>query len=443
MTEEDDGLRRLMRQFTRASAGVLLANAAALPLGFAIHLLLARLLGNVSYGEYSIALTCANLLVIPLCFGLHTGTVRFMPAYSGTGEFGKQAGYLRFSRWASLTLSVLVAVLGALVLLLGDWPISASLRRTLLCLAIQLPALTLFMIYSAFLQSQRRVVSQAVLRGLFRPLGLVAGLALAAALFDIEPMAAFVVLVETLVLLLALAGIGYATRNQPEAAWAAEPVYEVARWSRTSARIVVLESFATLQAWADVLLVGIFLGAAEAGVYAIARRLAQLVGFLLQATIPFVAPAAARLFAEGRLRRLQLLMGASTAIAGLAGLPAAGLLAYLGEPLLELFGPGFAAGHQALTILLIGNVANALAGPVGAVLVMIGEERFCSRVVAATALLNVALNVHLIPKAGLLGAAWASTVCLTAWNLVLLFYLVRILRRPAGKGDPEQCHETT
>lgn len=430
MTEEKgNGPGRLLRQFTRASAGVLVANAIALPLGFAVHLFAARLLGKASYGEYSIAVTCANLLVIPLCFGLHTGTVRFLPAYTGTDELGKRSGYLRFSRWLCLAISVSVAALGALALQLGNWAISPSLQRALLCLALQLPGLALFTLYCAYLQSQRRVVAQAIARSLVRPLGLLAGLVVAAPLLESQPMAALVVIIETFAIVFTLGGIGVATREHDAELREPKPLYEAALWIGSSVRLVVLQSFVVLQNWADVLLVGVFLGAANAGVYAIARRLARLVDFLLEATTPFVAPVAAKYYAQGRLTELRRLILVATLVTGMTGLLLAGSMAYLGETLLGLFGDEFTSGHTVLSILLAGHAINAVTGPAGAVLVMTGHERLCTLLMGLTALACVLLNLFWIPRAGLAGAAWTNVFCLAGSSVLLLVYLVFVLKR--------------
>lgn len=429
MTEEQGGPAKLMKQFGRASAGVMIANAVALPLGFVIHIYAARVLGTDSYGEYSIAVTCANLLVIPLCFGLHTGTVRFLPAYTGTGELGKRSGFLRFSRWLCLLLSVFVALLGALVIWVGSWPISASLERALLCLTVQLPALSLFTLYCSFLQSQRRVVLQAVARSLVRPFALLAGLAVAAPLLSSQPMAALVVLIETLAIALTLGGVAIASKESSAAILAPQPIYETALWLGSSARLVVLQSFVVIQNWADVLLVGVFLGAPQAGVYAIARRLARLVDFLLEATIPFVAPVAAKYYAQGRILELRRIVLVATLVTGATGLLLAAGLASLGDTILRFFGEDFTAGHGVLMILLVGHALNALTGPAGAVLVMTGHERFCTKLMGLTALACVALNLILIPRAGLSGAAWTNVVCLAGSSLLLLLYLGRVLRK--------------
>jgi len=204
---------RLLSQFAKASTGVFFANALSLPLVFLLHVYAARLVGKATYGEFSIAMTCANLLVIPLCFGLHTGTVRFLPAYAASGDAAKQAGYLKFSRWLTLAISILVSTLGALLLTLWNWPISDSLRRTLLSLAVQIPCLTLFTLYCSFLQSQRKVVSQAVLRGVVRPLLILGGLFCLSSLLESLPSAGVLVSVETLVLCVVLVWAGITTRN--------------------------------------------------------------------------------------------------------------------------------------------------------------------------------------------------------------------------------------
>ena len=83
-----------------------------------------------------------------------------------------------------------------------------------------------------------------------------------------------------------------------------------------------------------------------------------------------------------------------------------------GPFLLALFGEGFERGYPLLFILVVGIVARAAVGPAEAVLTMSGEQRVCALVYGVTLVVNVALNVALIPAHGLVGAAWATTAAL-------------------------------
>jgi O-antigen/teichoic acid export membrane protein len=95
-------------------------------------------------------------------------------------------------------------------------------------------------------------------------------------------------------------------------------------------------------------------------------------------------------------------------------------LVVLGTTVLGWFGEEFTGGALALQVLLVGQVVNALCGSVGTVLLMIGRERELGIVSAASAVLNVVLNLVLIPRLGIVGAALASSASLVLFNVVLV-----------------------
>lgn len=98
------------------------------------------------------------------------------------------------------------------------------------------------------------------------------------------------------------------------------------------------------------------------------------------------------------------------------------------EWVLGLFGPDFVGGATALRILSLGQLVNILAGPVGVVLLMTGNERQ-SLYVSVISLAMLALCcVTLIPRYGLTGAA-LTTALIIAMRTIISFVMVRRLLR--------------
>ena len=94
----------------------------------------------------------------------------------------------------------------------------------------------------------------------------------------------------------------------------------------------------------------------------------------------------------------------------------------------SIFGPEFLPAAPALAVLAIGQLVNAGSGSVGSLLTMTGHERDAAVGFGLSAVMNVALNVLLIPLWGPLGAAVATASSLIAWNVILSFAVYRRLR---------------
>ena len=103
-------------------------------------------------------------------------------------------------------------------------------------------------------------------------------------------------------------------------------------------------------------------------------------------------------------------------------LAAAILLLALGLPLLWLFGPQFVEGYPVMLILVVGFLFRSSMGPAEFLLNMLGEHKVCAAVLLATALLNIALNLVLVPAFGLFGAATATSTSLVA--AAMMHYVV-------------------
>src|SRR5690606_8930479 len=76
-------------------------------------------------------------------------------------------------------------------------------------------------------------------------------------------------------------------------------------------------------------------------------------------------------------------------------------------------------GYPLLLILSVGLLARASIGPAETLLMMAGQQRACAGVYAAAFVLNVILNLALIPVLGLVGAATATTLVLVAETVAL------------------------
>jgi O-antigen/teichoic acid export membrane protein len=152
----------------------------------------------------------------------------------------------------------------------------------------------------------------------------------------------------------------------------------------------------------------------------VAVSIATLVAFGLQAVTMVVAPHFARLYTQNDMARLQRLVTLSARAILAVALPVVLVLVLFGEPLLRLiFGEEYSGGYTPMAILAGGQLVNAAIGSVGVLLNMTGHERETARGVAIAAAANVALNLLLIPPFGLNGAALATALSMTLWNLVL------------------------
>jgi O-antigen/teichoic acid export membrane protein len=179
---------------------------------------------------------------------------------------------------------------------------------------------------------------------------------------------------------------------------------------------------------ADVYLLAALLvdSAAAVGYYSLAVGLAEMV-FLLPSSVnavffPHVA-GSSRAESDRQapmVSRVTLLLTAGTAVA----------LAPLGTALVSILLPAFKPSLPALYVLLPGVVALSVNNVVSAYVAGLGLTAVMSVVNIAAFLLNIAMNLVLIPSFGIVGASAASLVSYTASSVATTFIAAHLARAP-------------
>ena len=167
----------------------------------------------------------------------------------------------------------------------------------------------------------------------------------------------------------------------------------------------------------DVLVLRLMRGASETGVYSIASQIVD-VALILPTTIGALVLASVVRSERPASELLRAMRPAALAVGGLA----LGMLAFGHWAILWVFGRPFVGAYPALVLLLPGFVALALQGLLGQYFASRGFPVFVSVYWLLGLIVNVSLNLLLVPRFGLLAAAGSSSV---AYGLVFLLMLRR------------------
>jgi O-antigen/teichoic acid export membrane protein len=189
----------------------------------------------------------------------------------------------------------------------------------------------------------------------------------------------------------------------------------------------IAATFQVLILWLDTLLIGILASAHAAGVYTASTRYVLLGTFAGVAIAQAVAPQLASMFASDRRDRARALFGTATTWGIAATWPLFLTLAIYSRTVLLVFGARFEEGAGVLAILSLAMLVASATGPVDWVLLMGGKSGWNLLNTALALAVNIALNLLLIPRIGITGAAiaWAASIIvnsvvplLEAWLLL-------------------------
>jgi O-antigen/teichoic acid export membrane protein len=195
----------------------------------------------------------------------------------------------------------------------------------------------------------------------------------------------------------------------------------------TALPFMLISAMYVVNARTSLLMLGALGAPTDAGLYQVASRGADFIAMVLLAVNTAFAPTLARLYAQGKQRQLEHAVARSTRTITLVSLPIALAFIVFGQFFLAIFGPEFAPARTTLIILSIGQLINAATGTVAMLLNMTGHERDTARVVGISAAVNVLLNLLLIPRFGLTGAAFATALGTLCWNVLLSYFVYKRL----------------
>jgi O-antigen/teichoic acid export membrane protein len=407
------------------ASGTLALQASALAMGFATTVLLARLLGAERYGRYVFALAWASVMIIPAILGLDRFLVRGIATYEVRQRWDLMKGLLRRTNQLVLCSSLLIAGGGWIAAFV--W-LSPSLRWPFCVAMLLIPVTCLTLLRQGAMQAYGRVVTGQLPEYVVRPVLLLLGIGA----LDVLGGNA---LTPTTALAMNVAGVGVAfavgvvllKKALPSALRESRAEYRTREWLAASMPMMLVSGIWATNSYLTIVLVGVVRNPSAAGIFSVVQKGGELIVILLVAANMSLAPVLARLHANGERLSLEYATQRVAKAAFIASTPiAAGFLFFPGI-YLDIFGAGFGGGSTALTLIAVGQLVNAAAGPAGNVLLMTGHERLALRGIAMGLLTNLVLGLTLIPPFGVTGAGIAFTASLVVWNVALVISVRRRL----------------
>ncbi len=411
---------------------MLLGGGISMLANFAALVLVGRAVGATAAGRLFEVVAVFSILLVVVQIGTGTGLVRTVAGYATTGN---RDAIRKLLRRVVVPVSLLAIVVGYLLV---D-------NRSELSGVISGPA-------------DRRDVSQYLfVAGLFLPLAVLSAALLAIGRgmgsLLIYPLAENVV--KPILRLFFLAGVvaahlgtlwlGLAWFGPPIIASLSIAVFGVAKMLVASDQVggrsvpvpgrefwpfCVRQLFADIAlvgvGWLDLVLVASIVSSAAAGVYAAVGKYMFAGEAALVAISIVLAPEIGALFATGDFPRIRTVYRTATLWLGATVVPLLVVMAWFPILLLSVVGGSFADGGPALTILSTVTILSMAMGPIVMILSMGGRSGSVLIASAASLIVNVVLNVVLIPPYGLEGAAVAWGASLVTINAMSLFRCWRL-----------------
>ena len=175
-------------------------------------------------------------------------------------------------------------------------------------------------------------------------------------------------------------------------------------------------------------MIGYYLSPSEVGIYAVAALLAQTLTLIPSAVQRVTAPATATLYGKGDIRAIRRVISSTMRKTFLVSVPIALVLVIFGQFFITLLFTGeFLPAYLPLLALLVGHTIFAPFMAIGSTLASIGKVNIPFKIHSICGMLNVVLNILLIPLFGIVGAAASTTVTHIASFVIHMAVIQRTL----------------
>ncbi|MEH1102701.1 lipopolysaccharide biosynthesis protein [Micromonospora sp. CPCC 205561] len=388
--------------------------------GFLLAVVVTRGYGTEGAGALFAAIGVVTVVAAVCVLGAETGLVWALPRRR-LGPGGDAAGMLVVALLPPLALAFAVAAAGtlaadALARRLFDGPAAdgaALLTASFAAVPVLVAMTLLFAVLRCARPIRAYVAVQSVLLPVARPVlvgvavltsgGLLAGLGGWLVPAGVAALFALLLVAGPLGL-----GRGAALRPQRE------------DWSTFWRFALPRAASAAIDAgnmWVGVLLTSVLAGPAAAGVFGAVGRYILAGQLAMQGLRVAVSPQLSRLLGRGDRAAAAAVHRRLTTWGLVLSWPVYLLLAVFGLAFLQLFGPEFAAGVPAMTVLALAMLVNTGVGNVQSLLLMGGRSGLHLAATLAGLLVTVSLGLWLIPAHGATGAALAWALGIATENL--------------------------
>lgn len=410
--------------FWRGVWGYLPANIVQGVVGFLTIVLFTRLLSPEEFGRYAIAFSVFSLAHVALFTWTEAAMARFWASESGEG--GALADHFAGLYRALLLLTVAFTPLAAAVVLL--WPGDAAFRAAIAAGLVGVPLRSLLKL----VQERYRAAGEVRRAAMLDMVQAVGGLATGVGLVFLGLGAAAPLLGLALAPVIALPFVLPGELKQ--ARGGRVDMARLRTYALYGYPIAAALALALVLSSTDRLLLAVFMDEAATGAYhaaySIANRTLDVLFVWLGAA---GGPALIMALERGGAARLQEAAREQASTFLLIGLPAAVGVMLVARPLAEvLIGEDLRAAATTITplIALSALLAGLNAYYLNQAFTLGRRTGLLFGVMAAPALANVVLNLILIPRFGLLGAAWATMASFAIGSLVSIWIGRRVLTMP-------------
>ncbi|MDO8460022.1 MAG: flippase [Nanoarchaeota archaeon] len=416
------GTEESLKLLVKTSVIVFIGVALSKILAYAYRIIIARYYGAETYGLFSLALMVIGLVGTVATLGLTQGVLRYAPLYRAK----KKAQAIKYLHRFSVSILLFTSIIsGGLLYLFSEYISITFFHNPTLIIYLKIfsfliPISAISNLYLSFLRAYEQIswysfifnVAQNVAKVLVLVILVLIGVGGIATVYSQFIATTVVLIIAYVACRYSLSEIfgKYSLKNKKAV------ITEVFSYSYP---IILVSIISTMFYWVDSFTLGYFLDAKAVGIYNAAVPIALLFYFVPELFMQLFLPLITREYGKKNLPLIKELSKQVGKWIFVVNLPLFILImAFPGAIINIFFGSEYLVAQNALRFLALGSFISSIFTISQNTLSMAGKSKAILIATIFTSIINLSLNILLIPKYGLTGAAIATAVSFIILSLI-------------------------
>ena len=393
-------------------------------LGFLLTLIIANYFGAQGLGDYVLSIVVLRIAALVSKLGMDTFSIRFIASFAKQGKWKS----IQIFRKKIIFILTVTSLISSLVLYYFSFEIAAIIgakNEHIRLNAFFVLPMAFFMLHYQSLRGLKRIAEFSFFYRMSQATFSIISIFIITQ-FIMDGNVPVYAYLSSLAIVSVLAVVSFRYWfNKKKVINEFEQVEDLAlsKILTISIPLMLAQSVQFIMAWTDKLMLGNMMSSEAVGIYFTAFKLSMFASIGLMAVNSIASPKFAELYGKKDFEGLKKVAHQSTKMIFLATIPLVIIFFLFPEFLLGIFGEEFKLGVTAFIYLSFGKLISSFSGSVGNLLQMTGRQVIFMKVLFFGAIVNVILNYLLIPEVGIEGAALASMISLSTWNLTMVYFV--------------------
>lgn len=412
---------KLLEQIGKGAGIVFLTSVLIYLFRFFYRIIISRYLGPSDYGLIAIGEMILQISMVLCLVGLSSGITRFVSQYIAEGRMDKVKGVI----YGAFKIVVPISLVASFILITFSDKISVgffhdvSLVYVLIIFSLTLPLSTIITLFGGsfygFKKPQYLLFTTALGRELSVLLLTLIIIFLGGSIFQISLIYLISFIIATLISFLI-----YKKNILPILGKKTVALYNYNELLYFSLPLFFSGIFVQIMGWADTLILGNLKSTFDVGIYNAAMPLATSLAMFLAAFTNIFFPIMNELKAKNKIKEVGITYSIVQRWLFMICLPIILFVILFSKNILIIsFGNDYVSGNLVLVILIVASFVNVITGPCHQILMTFNKTKIIFFVNSIMAISNLILNIILIPKYGINGAAIATGITLALRELII------------------------